>query len=307
MDRYWAVVRPLEPLRALTAVRARFLAVSSWIYAAIFSAIPAMDIGYGRYVPEGYLTSCSFDYLTDELTPRYFIFVFFCAAWLAPLCTISFCYLKILLVVVGTRNVAIRNQEQRLSARHMKENAKRKSEVKLAVLVIAVIALFFLSWTPYAIVALLGVCGQKDIITPLVSMIPALFCKTAACINPFIYIITHPNFRKEMKKFLSRDKSKLAMKRFSITHSQRNSDVEIIQLKDIHCDDASIELSIDKIQTVSEKVETSDDSQKCQQIKNIESENVAPPSWFVKPKFSKKSFRKKLTERVVSMDADPTK
>ncbi|KAI8424368.1 hypothetical protein MSG28_002895 [Choristoneura fumiferana] len=51
LDRYWAVVRPLEPLRAMTGVRARLLAAGAWLYAAVFAAVPALDFGYGRYVP----------------------------------------------------------------------------------------------------------------------------------------------------------------------------------------------------------------------------------------------------------------
>lgn len=100
------------------------------------------------------------------------------------------------------RNIVIRNQEHRLSSRHIGAEVKKKAEIKLAVLVIIVISLFFLSWTPYAIVALLGIFGKKELITPIVSMVPALFCKTAACVNPFIYIISHPKFRREFKKIM---------------------------------------------------------------------------------------------------------
>ncbi|XP_026496937.1 opsin, ultraviolet-sensitive-like isoform X1 [Vanessa tameamea] len=310
LDRYWAVVYPLEPLRALTAIRARLLAVGAWFYAGFFAMIPALDIGYGHYVPEGFLTSCSFDYLTDEIPPRYFIFAFFCAGWLVPLCIISFCYTRILSIVVGKRNMNSKNQEQRLSSRHVKEQTKRKAELKLAVLVIVVIALFFVSWTPYAIISLLGIFGKRDVITPITSMIPALFCKTAACINPFIYIITHPKFKKELQKLLFRDKSRRMMGTFKTAactetskfHRQSKNlsetDVEIIEMKDIPYNVPNSK-DIPNIETISSRISEREGSQKSKRsvsMKSFEESVITPPTWYSKPEFTKKkSFHRRLT------------
>lgn len=322
LDRYWAVVRPLEPLRALTAIRARLMAIVAWLYAGAFSIIPALDIGYGHYVPEGYLTSCSFDYLTDELSPRYFIFVFFCAAWLAPFCTITFCYVSIFKVVVGNRNMTSANQENQLSSRHVKERTKRKAEIKLAFLVMVVIALFFVSWTPYAVVALLGIFGQKDLITPTTSMIPALFCKTAACINPFIYIITHPKFRKEFEKIFFGDKSRRkdgTLKTIGYTtdvtrihrasRDLSDTDVEVVEMKDIpYQSDSSPQADADtKIKTVSSRVAKREDSQRSitSSIKSCAETVISPPSWYSKPQFAKKkSFHRRSSRSSVSQNSE---
>nr|QBP79231.1 melanopsin isoform B [Biston betularia] len=321
LDRYWAVVRPLEPLRALTAVRARFMAISAWLYAGTFSVIPALDFGYGHYVPEGYLTSCSFDYLTEDLPPRYFIFFFFCAAWLAPFCTISFCYISIFRVVVCDRNITTKNQEHKLSSRHQKERTKRKAEIKLAFLVMAVIALFFVSWTPYAVVALLGIFGQKEYIMPITSMIPALFCKTAACINPFIYIITHPTFRKEFKKLMFRSKTKRkhggTIKTIGYTTDPRghrpsktslsDTDVEVVEMRDIPFQTDTLP-RIDagtNIRTISSRVPERQDSQTSMSMKSVEASVVSPPSWYSKPQFAKKkSFHRRSTRSAMSESSD---
>ncbi|XP_021188527.3 opsin, ultraviolet-sensitive isoform X1 [Helicoverpa armigera] len=315
LDRYWAVVRPLEPLRALTAIRARLLAIGAWLYACVFAIIPALDIGYGRYVPEGYLTSCSFDYLTEDVSPRCFIFVFFCAAWLAPFCTITFCYISIFRVVACNTSMSYGNQDQRLSSRHVKERTKRKAEIKLAFLVMAVIALFFISWTPYAVVALLGIFGKKDLLTPITSMVPALFCKTAACINPFIYIITHPKFRKEFKKMLYRDKSRRlsgTLKTIGYTDTTRvhrpskdlsDTEVEIVEMKDIPYQND--EKHDGKVKTISSNVAQRQDSQRSMSIKSLEDSVVSPPSWYTKPQFTKKkSFHRRSTRTNLSQSSD---
>ena len=72
-----------------------------WLYSAIFAGLPFF--GIGKYVPEGYLTSCSFDYLSDDSTTRIFIAVFFVGAWVLPLAVILFCYLAIARYVIQAR------------------------------------------------------------------------------------------------------------------------------------------------------------------------------------------------------------
>lgn len=53
-------------------------------------------------------------------------------------------------------------------------------------------------WTPYSLISLLGISGHTDLLTPLSSMLPALFAKTAACVDPFIYSLNHPKIRQEI-------------------------------------------------------------------------------------------------------------
>lgn len=71
-------------------------------------------------------------------------------------------------------------------------------EVTIAKIVVGLVASWLTSWTPYSIVALLGVTGHSHIITPFNAMLPALFAKSAACIDPFIYSLNHPKIRHEI-------------------------------------------------------------------------------------------------------------
>ena len=72
--------------------------------------------------------------------------------------------------------------------------------MRIAVITTVIIVVWLLAWTPYAIVALMGIFGQRHLITPIVSAIPACFCKTASCIDPFIYSLSHPRFQREIVK-----------------------------------------------------------------------------------------------------------
>ncbi|XP_039965047.1 opsin, ultraviolet-sensitive [Bactrocera tryoni] len=187
LDRYNVVVHPLDPLRKTAKVRSAYIITLIWIYSFAFSIVPALDIGLSVYVPEGFLTTCSFDYLDKGVGPRIFMFSFFVAAWCVPFGIICFSYFYILKVVFAANRI-------------QSSKDKNKTEQKLALIVVGIIGLWFLAWTPYSIVAMMGVFGKQKYLTPLGSMIPALFCKTAACIDPYFYAATHPRFRMEFRR-----------------------------------------------------------------------------------------------------------
>ncbi|XP_063698243.1 opsin, ultraviolet-sensitive [Culicoides brevitarsis] len=189
IDRYNVVVYPLNPLRSTTKLRSRIMIIGIWIYSLLFACVPFLDIGLSKYVPEGFLTACSFEYLSPSKEAKIFMFTYFVFAWVVPLTIIIYCYFYILRVVVSPKSI-----------RSSKD--KNKTEIKLALVVIGVIGLWFLAWTPYSIVALLGISGNERYLTPLGSMIPAVFCKISACINPYLYAVNHPRFRSELRRLL---------------------------------------------------------------------------------------------------------
>lgn len=189
LDRYFVIIYPLNPTK-LGSKKWRPITMLCvvWTYSFAFSIMPALNIGLSRYTPEGFLTSCSFDYLDEGVSARIFMFVFFIGAWFIPLSIIIYCYAQIMREVNKAGKIQSNRKRQRI-------------EHKLTIVVINVIVLWFLAWTPYSIVALLGIFGKKEFLTPIVSMIPALFCKASACINPYLYSFTHPQFKKEFLRF----------------------------------------------------------------------------------------------------------
>ena len=71
-------------------------------------------------------------------------------------------------------------------------------EVTIAKFVMGLVSTWMIAWTPYALVSLMGISGHHSLLTPSYSMLPALFAKTAACVDPFIYALNHPKIRKEI-------------------------------------------------------------------------------------------------------------
>lgn len=225
-----------------------------WSYSLIFAVPPALDIGFSKYVPEGYLTSCSFDYLDKSVRGRVFIFVFFIFAWLLPFIIITYCYSCILSAVISAKGI-------------QSNKDKNKTEIRLAAIILYVIGLWFIAWSPYAIVALLGISGNEDKISPIGSMLPALFCKAAACFDPYVYAVTHSRFRMELSRiFQGRDhfakyQTSLYNTRGVTTRHGNNGRNETIQ--DIHINDKLTLSPMDLYRGITVKVvdiEREDDS-----------------------------------------------
>lgn len=101
IDRYLVISRPLDLAKKPTRSWAYVTIGLIWMYSATFAALPLF--GAGKYVPEGYLTSCSFDYLSEDIQTRIFILVFFIAAWVCPLAVIAYCYAAIVQAVYYVR------------------------------------------------------------------------------------------------------------------------------------------------------------------------------------------------------------
>lgn len=74
--------------------QAIILCMFTWFWALPFTVMPMIRV-WGRYIPEGYLTTCSFDYLTDDADTRVFSGAIFIWAYLIPMFLICYFYFKL--------------------------------------------------------------------------------------------------------------------------------------------------------------------------------------------------------------------
>lgn len=216
LERYISISRPFSVRRG--SGRALISTLLIWVYSALFASMPLLNT-LSRYVPEGYLTSCSFDYLSAQFSSRLFIFVYFCGAFCVPL-AITVCSYAGIIHAVRSSELAFKHSHSgktvsRKSELETKAKSKAKIrqsvEVKLAKLSAVLIGIWLLAWTPYAVVALIGIFGDQSLLTPTVTMFPAMFAKVAAILNPLIYGHSHPRFRAEMDKLFRCGKKPLSM------------------------------------------------------------------------------------------------
>ncbi|GFW03972.1 rhodopsin [Trichonephila clavipes] len=242
IERHMCITRPLDPSSRMTRNRALIMALSIWLYSAVFSFAPLF--GLNRYVPEGFLTSCSFDYLTDELSSKIFIVTFFVAAWCVPMIIICRCYVGIVLSVHQNQKIFLHHTQDNIPDRNV-DNQKRL-EIKLAKISFALISMWTISWTPYAVVALLGLFSNRSLLTPFGSMVPALICKLASMFDPFIYGLSNRQFKEELvNKLLTNCKSRKLRNRQQVSSLIRRSmsirSQDYANMEDVVDDSCSIE------------------------------------------------------------------
>ncbi|XP_071532849.1 opsin, ultraviolet-sensitive-like [Panulirus ornatus] len=200
-DRYRTIVKPFEA--KMSGFTAFLIVVGISFYALPWTLLPYFQL-WGRFVPEGFLTTCSFDYLTEDENTRTFVAAIFFFAFIVPCVLIMYFYSQIY-GHVRAHEKAMRAQAKKMNVENLrsvgsKEDQEKSAEGRIAKVCMGLYFLFVISWLPYAVVALIAAFGNRDVLTPLVSMIPALTCKTVACIDPWVYAINHPRYRLELQK-----------------------------------------------------------------------------------------------------------
>nr|QWV42702.1 ultraviolet sensitive opsin 2 [Calopteron sp. CRS 2021] len=200
-DRYATISNPLEG--KMTRTKALVMILFVWFYTTPWAVLPLLEL-WGRFVPEGYLTSCSFDYLMDTFDNRMFVGVIFTFSYVIPMSFIIYFYSQIVKHVMDHER-ALREQAKKMNVDSLRSNQNmqnQSAEIRIAKVAVTICFLFVASWTPYAVVALIGAFGDQSLLTPGLTMIPACTCKAVACLDPYVYALSHPRFRVELQNKL---------------------------------------------------------------------------------------------------------
>nr|WCQ76401.1 ultraviolet sensitive opsin 1 [Byrrhus pilula] len=200
-DRYTTIAKPFDG--KLTRTKALLMIVCIWAYTVPWASLPLFEI-WGRYVPEGYLTSCTFDYLLNTFDNHVFVAAIFTCSYVIPMSLIIYFYSQIVSHVINHEK-ALKEQAKKMNVASLRSNqntANQSTEIRIAKVAITICTLFVASWTPYAVLALIGAFGNQALLTPGITMIPACACKFVACLDPYVYALSHPRYRMELQKRL---------------------------------------------------------------------------------------------------------
>ncbi|XP_037958597.1 opsin Rh5 [Teleopsis dalmanni] len=200
-DRYRTISNPIDG--RLNFAQVGFLIAFCWVWTIPFSVLPFFKI-WGRYTAEGYLTTCSFDYLTDNDETRLFVRSMFAWAYCFPMIMICTYYTKLFLHVRDHERM-LAEQAKKMNVKSLSANANTESmsvEMRIAKAAIMIWMLYVVAWTPYATVSLLGTSDNRQAITPFVSMLPATAAKAVSCFDPWVYAASHPKYRLELERRL---------------------------------------------------------------------------------------------------------
>ncbi|XP_052070135.1 rhodopsin, GQ-coupled-like [Mytilus californianus] len=175
------------------------LCVTVWIYSIGWSVLPYL--GWGGHMMEGSRTSCTFDYFTKTMNNRTYVICLIVFCFVLQLIIISVSYLKIVTVVFSRQREISHSKSNSkavcLRISSSKERLKVEWRATKAAMILVVV--FCISWTPYAIIALIGQFSDTSFITPLSSAFPGLFAKMSSLFNPIIYTLLHSKYRKMIR------------------------------------------------------------------------------------------------------------
>ncbi|XP_045595320.1 compound eye opsin BCRH2 [Procambarus clarkii] len=200
-DRYCVIVRAFKG-NHMSSLKAFIIILLCWTYAIVVSIWPFF--GWGAYIPEGILISCSFDYLTQDWSTKSFGLFLFVMCYCIPLTVITYVYFQIV-VAIRHHEEALREQARKMQVDHLRSNVdarKQSAEVRIAKVAVANVFLWVITWTPYAYICMMGMFGDQSKLTPLVSALPGLICKTASVYNPIMFAISHPRFRLALQELM---------------------------------------------------------------------------------------------------------
>ncbi|XP_034168611.2 opsin 4xa [Pangasianodon hypophthalmus] len=192
IDRYIVITKPLQAIRWTSKRRTLISILLVWIYSLAWSSAPLL--GWSSYIPEGLMTSCTWDYVTSTPANKSYTLMLCCLVFFVPLGIISYCYVFMFLAIRNTsRDVESLGTQMRNSTLVQQQSITR--EWKLAKVAFVVIVVYVLSWSPYASVTLIAWAGYSSILTPYSKAVPAVIAKASAIYNPFIYAIIHSKYR----------------------------------------------------------------------------------------------------------------
>lgn len=104
-----------------------------WIYTIPWALMPLMGV-WNRFVPEGFLTSCTFDYLTDTDDTRSFVATIFTFSYCLPMSLIIYYYSHIVGFVVNHEK-ALKKQAKKMNVESLRSNVDKNAqsaEVRIA-------------------------------------------------------------------------------------------------------------------------------------------------------------------------------
>lgn len=148
-----------------------------------------------------FLTTCSFDFLSDDDDTKVFVICIFVWAYCIPMFFIVIFYTKLFQHIVAHQKM-LKDQAKKMNVQSLsnKDEGSESVEMRIAKACFTIFFLYVCAWTPYAIASLIGAFGDKKLLTPIATMIPAVAAKTVSCIDPYVYAISHPRYRAVLEK-----------------------------------------------------------------------------------------------------------
>lgn len=202
IERFLILKNPFYSLNNLNYKRIFVIILFTWLYGLAWILVPYVSKDGSDFVLEGFLTSCTFNFLDQSAYNRTLILSMISGGFFVPITIMSFCYIQ--LIIKLKTHVNINNDILLRSSSNARSNLNySKSQLKVTKNIIIYIIVFVMSWGPYALIALLGQFLSYDIrplyINKYTTYIPSVFAKTSVFTNPLIYVLNNYKIRNRCK------------------------------------------------------------------------------------------------------------
>jgi len=199
LDRYNVIVKGVSA-EPLTSGGAMARIGGTWVTAFVWCLPPFF--GWNKYVPEGNMTACGTDYLTEDTFSHSYLYIYSVWVYIFPLFFNIYLY-SFIIKAVANHEKQMREQAKKMGVKSLRseESQKTSAECRLAKVALMTVSLWFMAWTPYFIINYTGMLN-KAAVTPLFSIWGSVFAKANAVYNPIVYAISHPKYRAAMEKKL---------------------------------------------------------------------------------------------------------
>ncbi|XP_043076479.1 trace amine associated receptor 15 [Puntigrus tetrazona] len=193
IDRYFAVCEPLMYVSKLT-IRKTLMCISlGWSVSICYNLVP-VDLGNSNLT--GQIVICLRECavaVSNAWGPADLI-----VSFIAPCIIMLILYVRILTVALRQAKIISNTSKKKESQKNLK--SFRKSEVKATKTLSIIVLVYFICWVPWYISMLNMKQFQKSSV-----ILSALLCLfyTNSCINPFIYAIYYPWFKRSVKLVVS--------------------------------------------------------------------------------------------------------
>ncbi|XP_056340218.1 kappa-type opioid receptor isoform X2 [Oenanthe melanoleuca] len=191
VDRYIAVCHPVKALDFRTPLKAKIINICIWLLSSSVG-ISAIVLGGTKVREDTASTECSLqfpdrDYVWWDIFMKICVFVF---AFVIPVLIIIVCYTLMILRLKSVRLLS--------GSREKDRNLRRITR-----LVLVVVAVFIICWTPIHIFVLVEALGDVSHSTAAISSY--YFCialgYTNSSLNPILYAFLDENFKRCFKDF----------------------------------------------------------------------------------------------------------
>nr|KAG5688980.1 hypothetical protein BaRGS_005524 [Batillaria attramentaria] len=175
---------------------------AEWILCIVICAFPL--VGMSSYTPEPFGTSCTIDWDDPQPASVFYVYLLILIAYLVPVGIMFYCYYKVVI-----RSGEIMRSLKQTAAKTLNIGEAETANVNLAEskvtwISLAMVAAFLVVWSPYALLSVVAI--HKADIALWLTTLPTMCCKASCALNPIIFYLTNPTFRRTFRATFCRSK-----------------------------------------------------------------------------------------------------